>query len=113
MKRRSFLSTAGTIGVVGTVSTASLANSAYTSLSTQASLAEFSKLHHSALTSFTANIQENLQGHELAHNLSSQIALPVRILKKESKAISYKNKAGQNVSLGFKNGLAQVRITNA
>ena len=117
MKRRIFLSTAGTIGIAGAASSASIVSTAYTSLSTSVSLKEFSPTAKTALDNFNAGLAQNIQELGLKKELASNIAMPVRIIKKQlngsKDSIIYKNKAGNYVSLSVKDGVETIRISNS
>ena len=116
MKRRMFLSTAGTVGAVGAVSGATVVSSAFTSISTSVSLAEFSRSTKTALDNFAAQLTQNIKELDLPKDLAESIALPVRIIKKnfekDNHSVVYKNKTGKYVSLTIKKGVETIRISD-
>ena len=103
MKRRTFLTAAGTVGIVGVASSATVVSSLYNNLSTSVLLEEFDTTSKKAFDKFLADIAENAKSLGIDATYSKSIAMPVQIIsidtKKSSQSIVYKNKVGQTVSL--------------
>jgi len=116
MKRRNFLTAAGTVGLMGTVSGSSLVSSAYSSINSHALMGEFSTATKSTLENFMADVALNIQSLGLDQKYAALIALPTKIVKKQSKgknqSITYKNKSGNFISISINKGVEKVSISN-
>lgn len=109
MKRRIFLSAAGTVGIVGVASSATVVSSVYNNLSVSALLEDFDTPSKKILDKFVSDVSENSESLGLDSKIAKRIAMPVQIIKNETvnghQSLTFKNKAGQTISLseGFKN----------
>ena len=115
MKRRIFLSAASTIGIAGAVSSASVVSSAYSSVSTSLLLEDFSPSTRIILDKFQANAVESCQELGLNAKHAKVLTTPVQIISKTTKGddqhITFKNKAGEYVSLSIINGAEKIKIS--
>lgn len=110
MKRRTFLTAASTIGVVSVASSATVVSSLYNNLSTSVLLEEFDSPSKIVLDKFIADVNENVESLGLDSKYAKHLALPVQIINKDKQNITYKNKAGQTISISTKNGKGKLRL---
>lgn len=115
MKRRTFLSAAGTLGIVGAASSTTLATAAYHGLSAQAALKEFTPLSKTTLDGFVKDLAQNLADYPYAKDLIHRTATPLLVMDKKitnkQHQIVYKNKAGQYITLTTSHKQQSVKIT--
>ena len=104
MKRRTFLTAASTIGVVSVASSATVVSAVYNDISTKILLEEFDSSSITVLDKFVADITENTESLGLDSKYAKRLAMPVQIINKDHKNITYKNKAGQTISISSKEG---------
>lgn len=105
MRRRNFIATSSTAVMVSAFSSLNATSSVYTSLSTNATLAEFPNEGKLAIKKLTAELNRNLiKDQKIIENLVT----PVRIIKNQQKRgklnMVYKNKVGDYVVLTVKSG---------
>jgi hypothetical protein len=108
MKRRTFLTAAGTIGAVSIASSATVVSSVYNNVSTSILLEEFDSTSKGALDKFITDINENAESLDLDSSFAKRLAMPVQIIKKDKQNITYKNKAGQTISISSKDGIGKL-----
>lgn len=103
MKRRTFLTAAGTVGVVGVASSATVVSSVYNGMSLNILLEEFDSHSKTALDKLVCDITENADSMGLNASRAKKMAMPVQILSNDNKGgrqiITYKNKLGQTITL--------------
>ncbi len=116
MKRRNFISTTGTAALIGATSSLSAASSVYNSFSSEAAMLEFSDKTKKVLDGFVESLNFNLKDKPANQQLSTQIAMPIRIIDKDfgrtSHTIIYKNKLGQYIKLSSEKGKETIYISN-
>ncbi|MDF1698265.1 MAG: hypothetical protein P1U56_20620 [Saprospiraceae bacterium] len=110
MKRRTFLTAAGTVGIIGAASATTVVSSVYKNLGSNALLAELDTPAQKAIDKFLNDIKENSTDLGLDANLANNLAMPVQIIRQEKKHVAYKNRAGNEVSITFENGVGKLRI---
>ena len=110
MKRRTFLSAAGTVGIIGAASATTVVSSVYTNLGTQAILEDFHPTAKIAFEKFMNDAIENTDGLGLNRKIAKNLARPVQIVRKDKKDIIYKNGAGQQICISVKNGKSKLTI---
>ena len=110
MKRRSFLSAAGTIGVVSVAAGSTVVSSVYHDITTNQLLAQFDDQSKQALDKFISDLEENSSELGLENSLARKIALPTNITKIEKNKIEYKNRLGSKISITTKNGNTKLRL---
>lgn len=114
MKRRTFLTAASTIGIVSAASSATVVSSVYNDISTNILLEEFKPSSKNVLDKFLSDVSENATSLGIDSKIAKRLAMPVRIISNESKKnnqnISYKNKAGQTISICTINGKSSLKI---
>ena len=110
MKRRSFLSAAGTIGVVSVAAGSTVVSSVYHDITTNQLLAEFDEASRKTLDKFIYDLEENSSELGLESSLARKIALPASITKKTKNNIEYKNRLGSTISITEKGGIRKLRI---
>lgn len=114
MKRRTFLTAAGTVGIIGVASSASTVSSVYSSLSTRVLLEEFDAPSKNALDKFIKDVNANAESLGLNASFAKRLAMPVQIISKNSNKegnnLLYKNKAGKVISISVSNGKGSLRV---
>ncbi len=114
MKRRTFLTAAGTVGTIGVASSATSVTSLYSNINTSVLLAEFDTPTRTMLDKLISAVSENALSLGLDSKIAKHIAMPVHIISKDfskgSQSIVYKNKAGQVVSMSIVNKVEKVTI---
>lgn len=110
MKRRNFLTAAGTVGIIGAASSATLASSVYNSISKNILLEEFDAPSIKALDKFASDISENMGSLNLNDNFAQRFTTPTHIVEKNKNSIVFKNKAGQTVSIATKHGKKEIKV---
>ena len=114
MKRRTFLTAAGTVGTIGVASSAASVTSLYSNINTSVLLAEFDTPTKSMLDKLVGDVTENALSLGLDSKIAKRLAMPVHIISKESskgnQSIVYKNKAGQIISMSIKNNIEKVKF---
>ena len=111
MKRRSFLSAAGTIGVVSVAAGSTVVSSVYHDITTNQLLAEFDTDSRKTLDKFIYDLEENATELGLDGTMARKIALPTSITRNEKKKIEYKNRLGSTISITVEDGKRKLRIS--
>jgi hypothetical protein len=114
MKRRTFLTAAGTVGTIGVASSATSVTSLYNNINTSVLLAEFDTRSRSMLDKLISDVTENAKSLGLDSKIAKRLVMPVHIISKDSskgnQSIVYKNKDGQVISLSIVNKIEKVTI---
>ena len=110
MKRRTFLSAAGTVGIVGTASATSVVSSVYTTLGTQAVLEDFHPMAKIAYDKFLNDAIKNTEALGLHTKVAKNLVRPVQIVRKDKNDIVYRNGYGQQICITVKNGKSKLTI---
>lgn len=110
MKRRTFLTAAGTIGAVSIASSATVVSSVYNSLSSQILLEEFDAISKTALDKFIVDFNENSESLNLNLNIAKSLVMPVQVLTKTKQELIYKSMSGETISISNKNGIGELKF---
>ncbi|MFT6335400.1 MAG: hypothetical protein ACI86M_001888 [Saprospiraceae bacterium] len=114
MKRRTFLTAAGTVGTIGIAASATSVTSLYNSINTTVLLADFDTSSKNMLDKLISDATENTLSLGLDSKIAKNLAMPVHVISKDSskgnQSIVYKNKAGQIISMSIENNIEKVKI---
>jgi hypothetical protein len=114
MERRNFLAATGIVFASGITSNVTAATSTFNSFSAQVSLNEFSDTAKIGLDKFVSELEKGFESHSDKKELIKNTAMPVRIVKKESKrgeeVIIYKNRNGESIKICMKKGVETIYI---
>lgn len=114
MKRRTFLTAAGTVGTIGVASSATSVTAIYSNINTSVLLSEFDSPVKKMLDKLVDDVTENTLSLGLDSKIAKRLAMPVHIISKDStqgsQSIVYKNKAGQIISMSIENNIEKVTI---
>jgi len=117
MKRRNFLSAAGTVGLVGTISGSTIISSTYSSVNSQMLLSEFSKATKKTFNKLITNVSANFKSLGLDGKFVDLIVQPTKIVSKKSlkgdQRITYLNGSGEFVSISIKQGKEHIKFSKS
>lgn len=112
MKRRSFLSAAGTVGTIGVATGATSITSLYSNINTSVLLSDFDMTSKAMLDKLINDAKENALSLGLDPKLSKRLAMPVHIISNDfsngDQRIVYKNKAGLVISMSVDNDVEKI-----